>query len=237
MVTFIAEFIGTMMLILLGDGVVANVTLNKSGMKGAGSIQITLAWGLAVMVPAFIFGRTTGAHFNPALTLALALDGSIGWNLVPFYLAGELLGAFVGACLVYVLFKDQFDATSDQGTKLGVFCTGASVSNPVLNLLSEIVATFVLVFAIKGIGQVDGIAGGLSNFLVFGIIVSIGMSLGGLTGYALNPARDFCPRLAHAVLPIKDKGDSNWGYAWIPIVGPIIGGVIAVLLYGAIPWP
>ncbi len=236
MLIFIAEFIGTMMLILLGVGVAANGTLNKSGMMGAGSIQITLAWGLAVMVPAFIFGASSGAHFNPALTLALAIDGSIGWNQVPMYFAGEFLGAFVGAVLVYVLFKGQFDATDDPAAKLGVFSTGPSIPNTGLNLLSEAVGTFVLVFAIKGIGQVSGIAGGLSNFLVFGIIVSIGMSLGGLTGYAINPARDLGPRIAHALLPIKGKGDSNWGYAWIPVVGPVIGAIVAVLLYAAIPW-
>ena len=236
MLIFIAEFIGTMMLILLGDGVVANVTLNKSGMRGAGSIQITFAWGLAVMVPAFIFGASSGAHFNPALTIALAIDGSIVWGVVPYYFAGEFLGAFVGACLVYILFKGQFDATDDAGTKLGVFSTGPSIPDTGLNLLSEMIGTFVLVFAIKGIAQVDGLAGGLSNFLVFGIIVSIGMSLGGLTGYAINPARDLAPRIAHAMLPIRGKGDSNWGYAWIPVVGPVIGAIAAVLVYGAIPW-
>lgn len=236
MLIFLAELIGTMLLILLGDGVVANVTLNKSGMKGAGSIQITFAWGLAVMLPAFIFGAASGAHFNPALTIALAIDGSIAWGVVPMYFAGEFLGAFLGACLVYLLFKGQFDATEEAGTKLGVFSTGPSVPNTGLNLLSEAVGTFVLVFAIKGIGQVPGIAGGVDKLLVFGIIVSIGMSLGGLTGYAINPARDLGPRIAHALLPIKGKGDSNWGYAWIPVVGPIIGAVVAVLLYGAIPW-
>lgn len=236
MLIFLAELIGTMMLILLGDGVVANVTLNKSGMKGAGSIQITFAWGLAVMVPAFIFGAASGAHFNPALTIALAIDGSIGWDVVPIYIAGQFIGAFIGAVLVYILFKAQFDATEEAGTKLGVFSTGPSVPNTGLNFLSEMIGTFVLVFAIKGIGQVTGIAGGLSNFLVFGIIVSIGMSLGGLTGYAINPARDLGPRIAHAILPIKGKGDSNWGYAWIPVVAPIVGAIIAVLLYAAIPW-
>ncbi len=236
MLIFLAELIGTMMLILLGDGVVANVTLNKSGMKGAGSIQITFAWGLAVMVPAFIFGAASGAHFNPALTIALAIDGTIGWDVVPIYIAGQFIGAFIGAVLVYILFKAQFDATEEAGTKLGVFSTGPSVPNTGLNFLSEMIGTFVLVFAIKGIGQVTGIAGGLSNFLVFGIIVSIGMSLGGLTGYAINPARDLGPRIAHAILPIKGKGDSNWGYAWIPVVAPIVGAIIAVLLYAAIPW-
>ena len=236
MLPYIAEFLGTMLLILLGDGVVANVTLNKSGMKGAGSIQITLAWGLAVMVPAFIFGAASGAHFNPALTIALAIDGSLAWGLVPGYIAAQFAGAIVGAVIVYLMFKDQFDATEDPGTKLGVFSTGPSIPNLPRNIFCEAVATFVLVFAIKGIGQVDGIAGGLSNILVFGIIVSIGMSLGGLTGYALNPARDIGPRIAHAFLPIKGKGSSNWGYAIVPLVGPIIGAIVAVLLYAAIPW-
>ena len=180
-----------MMLIILGDGVVANVTLNKSGMKGAGSIQITLAWGLAVMVPAFIFGAASGASFNPALTIALAVDGSFDWAMVPGYIIAQFAGAFVGAIIVYLMFKDQFDATDDPGTKLGVFSTGPSVPN---------------------------------------------MSLGGLTGDALNPARDIGPRIAHAVLPIKGKGSSNWGYAPVPVVGPIIGGIVAVLLYQAIPW-
>ena len=236
MLPYIAEFLGTMLLIILGDGVVANVTLNKSGMKGAGSIQITRAWGLAVMVPAFIFGAASGAHFNPALTIALALDGSMSWALVPGYIIAQFAGAIVGAVIVYLMFKDQFDATEDPGTKLGVFSTGPSIPNIPRNIFCEAVATFVLVFAIKGIGQVDGIAGGLSNILVFGIIVSIGMSLGGLTGYALNPARDIGPRIAHAFLPIKGKGSSNWGYAIVPIVGPVIGAVAAVLLYGIIPW-
>ena len=236
MLPYIAEFLGTMLLIILGDGVVANVTLNKSGMKGAGSIQITLAWGLAVMVPAFIFGAASGAHFNPALTIALAIDGSMAWGLVPGYIAAQFAGAIVGAVIVYLMFKDQFDATEDPGTKLGVFSTGPSIPNLPRNIFCEAVATFVLVFAIKGIGQVDGIAGGLSNILVFGIIVSIGMSLGGLTGYALNPARDIGPRSAHAFLPIKGKGSSNWGYAIVPLVGPIIGAIVAVLLYGANPW-
>ncbi len=233
---FLAEFIGTMMLIILGDGVVANVTLNKSGMKGAGSIQITLAWGLAVMVPAFIFGTASGAHFNPALTIALAIDETLPWAEVPIYIIGQFAGAIVGACIVYLMFKDQFDATDDPGTKLGVFSTGPSIPNLPRNIFCEAVATFVLVFAIKGIGQVTGIAGGLSNVFVFGIIVSIGMSLGGLTGYALNPARDIGPRIAHQFLPIKGKGDSNWGYAIVPILGPIIGAIVAVLLYQVIPW-
>ena len=191
MLPYIAEFLGTMILIILGDGVVANVNLNKSGMKGGGTVQITFAWGLAVMLPAFIFGAASGASFNPALTLALAVDGSFDWAMIP---------------------------------------------NMGQNIFSEAVGTFILVFAIKGMANVPGLTDGLGKFLVFGIIVSIGMSLGGLTGYAINPARDIGPRLAHAVLPIKGKGTSNWGYAVVPLVGPVIGAIVAVLLYGAIPW-
>lgn len=236
MLIFLAELIGTMLLIILGDGVVANVTLNKSGMKGAGSIQITFAWGLAVLLPAFIFGAASGAHFNPALTLALAIESSVAWSSVPIYIAGQFLGAFLGAVVVYILFKGQFDATEDGNTKLGVFSTSPSVPNKVRNILSEAIGTFILVFAIKGIGNVPNLAPGVDKLLVFGIIVSIGMSLGGLTGYAINPARDLGPRIAHALLPIKGKRDSNWGYAWIPVVGPVIGAIAAVLLYSVIPW-
>lgn len=236
MLPYLAEFLGTMMLIILGDGVVANVTLNKSGMKGAGSIQITFAWGLAVLIPAFIFGAASGASFNPALTLALAIDGSFAWNMVPGYIVAQIAGAFAGAVIVFILFKGQFDATEDPNTKLGVFSTSPSVPNTGLNILSEAVGTFVLVFAIKGISNVEGIAVGVDKLFVFGIIVSVGMSLGGLTGYAINPARDLGPRIAHAVLPISGKRDSNWGYAFVPIVGPIIGAIVAVLLYAAIPW-
>lgn len=238
MLPYIAEFVGTAMLIILGDGVVANVTLSKSGMKGAGSIQITFAWGLAVLVPAFIFGAASGAHFNPALTIALATIGKFSWAMVPGYIIAQILGAFCGACIVYLLFKDQFDATEEAGTKLGVFSTGPAVRNIPRNIFSEAVGTFVLVFAILGIGNVTGVGTvGLNYLLVFGIIVAVGMSLGGLTGYAINPARDLGPRLAHAILPIKGKGDSNWSYGLIvPIIGPILGGLAGALLYKVIPW-
>lgn len=206
-------------------------------MKGAGSIQITFAWGLAVMIPAYIFGAASGASFNPALTLALAIDGSFDWALVPGYIIAQFAGAFVGACLVYILFKEQFDATPEPVAKLGAFSTSPSVPNLPLNILSEAIWNHSYsIWLSKGIANVDGIAGGLDKFLVFGIIVSVGMSLGGLTGYAINPARDIGPRLAHAILPIKGKGSSNWGYAIVPLVGPIIGAIVAVLLYGAIPW-
>ena len=206
-------------------------------MKGAGSIQITFAWGLAVMLPAFIFGEASGASFNPALTIALAADGSFAWSMVPGYIIAQFAGAFAGACIVYLLFKGQFDATEDPGTKLGVFSTSPSVPNTGLNILSEAVGTFILVFAIKGMAQVPELNAGVGKILVFSIIVSVGMSLGGLTGYAINPARDLGPRLAHAVLPIKGKGSSNFGYGLIvPIIGPIVGALAAVLVYGLIPW-
>ncbi|MDY3006661.1 aquaporin family protein [Anaerococcus sp. AGMB00486] len=232
----LGEFFGTMILILLGSGVVANVSLNKSGQKGGGSIQITIAWGLAVMIPACIFGSLTGAHFNPALTIALALNGSIEWASVPFYILGQIPGAFCGAVLVYILYKDHYDATSDNPELVrGTFCTAPSIPNTFRNLLSEIIGTFVLVFAIIGFGNVDGAGmAGVDKIFVYGLIVSIGMSLGGLTGYAINPARDLGPRIAFAVLPFKNKTDPNWGYAWIPVVGPIIGAIIAVIVYNFI---
>jgi glycerol uptake facilitator protein len=237
MLPYVAEFVGTMLLILLGDGVVANVTLNKSGMKGAGSVQITLAWGLAVMLPAFVFGAASGASFNPALTIALAVNGSFDWAMVPGYIVAQIAGAFVGACLVYILFKDQFDATTEPGTKLGVFSTGPAIPNMFRNFLSEMIGTFVLVFTILGLAQVPELNAGVAKLLVFGIIVSVGMSLGGLTGYAINPARDLGPRLAHAILPIKGKGSSNFKYGLIvPVFGPIVGALIAVLVYRLIPW-
>ena len=237
MLRYLGEFLGTMMLIILGDGVVANVNLTKSGMKGGGSVQVTFAWGLAVLLPAFIFGNASGASFNPALTIALAAGGLFDWAMVPGYIVSQVAGAFVGAVIVYILFKDQFDATEDPATKLGVFSTGPSIPNVGRNLFSEAIGTFVLVFAILGIGQVAGIASGVDKLLVFGIIVSVGMSLGGLTGYAINPARDLGPRLAHAVLPIKGKGPSNFKYGLVvPVFGPIIGGLAAMGLYNIIPW-
>ena len=231
---FVAELVGTFLLILLGDGVVANVLTRKSGMHGGGPVQITIAWGLAVMIPAAIFGAMSGAHFNPALTIALAYKGDIGWNTVIYYIGAQMLGAMLGALLVYLLFKDHFDDTSDEDPSIvrGCFCTAPSIKNTWRNLLSEIVGTFVLVFAILGFANVEGAGGvGLDKFLVYGLIVSIGMSLGGLTGYAINPARDLGPRIMYQILPFKNKADVMWDYSWVPVVGPIIGGLIAVILY------
>ena len=235
-IPYIAEFLGTAILIILGTGVVANVNLEKGGMNGAGPIQITFAWGFAVMIPAFIFGVSSGAHFNPALTIALAIDGSFDWAMVPGYIIAQFLGAFTGAVVVYSLFKDHFDATESCAVKLGVFCTSPSIENRKRNILSEIVSTFILVFAIKGIGQIQDLAPGIDKLLVFSIIVSIGMYLGGLTGYAMNPARDLGPRLAYTILPIKGKCSANWSYSLVVIVGPIVGAILAVLLYKYLPW-
>ena len=238
MLPYVSEFIGTALLILLGDGVCANVNLNKSGMKGAGAIQITMAWGFAVMVPAFIFGTASGAHFNPAVTIALAAAGSFPWSMVAGYIIAQLCGAFLGACLVYLLFKDHFDATDNKAAILGCFSTSPSIRNIPRNFLSETVGAFVLVFAIMGIGNVKGVGGAGVNYIyIFAIIASIGMSLGGLTGYAINPARDLGPRIAHAILPIKNKGGSDFSYGLVvPVFGPILGGLLAVLLFKVIPW-
>lgn len=233
---FMGEFFGTMLLVLLGDGVVANVLLNKSGMKDAGPVQITLAWGLAVLLPATMFGALTGAHFNPALTIALAFNNAIGWDVVPIYIISQVLGGILGAVIVYLLYKDHMDATSDDPeTVRACFCTAPSIPNTGRNLLSEIVGTFLLVLFILGFVNVEGAGGvGVDKLYVFGLIVSVGMSMGGLTGYAINPARDLGPRIAYAILPFNNKADANWGYSWIPVVGPIIGGILAVLLFNFI---
>ena len=231
MTAYIAEFVGTALLLLCINSLVANATLEKSGQKGAGVTQICFACGFAVMTTAFIFGSTSGAHFNPAFTIAMAVNGSFEWSKVPGYLIAQFAGAFLGACITYVLYKDHFDATEDQATILGVFSTSPTIRNIPRNLLSEIVGTFILVFGIMGMGNVEGLPVGIDKLFLCGIIVLVGMSLGGLTGFAINPARDLGPRIAHAVLPIKNKGGSDWGYALVPVVGPIIGGLLAVGLY------
>ncbi|WP_277668437.1 MIP/aquaporin family protein [Caproiciproducens galactitolivorans] len=238
MLPYLAEFLGTALLVLLGDGCCCNVSLTKSGQKGAGTVQTGIGWGLAVMVPACIFGAASGASFNPALTISLAAIGKFDWAMVPGYVVAQMLGGFVGAILVYITFKDHFDATEDGPTKRGVFCTGPSIRNIGRNIFQEAVATFVLVFALLGFGNVKGAAdAGVNYFFVWGIIAACGMCLGGLTGYAMNPARDLGPRIAHAILPIKDKADSDFSYGLVvPVFGPIIGGLVAAFLFAAIPW-
>ena len=225
----LAEFFGTAMLILLGDGVVANVTLNKSGMKGAGPIQITLAWGLAVLMPVICYGAISGAHFNPAVSIGLAIAGKFEWALVVPYIIAQVLGGCLGGIVVYFFFKGQFDATDDPGTKLGVFSTAPSVRNTANNFFCEVVGTFVLVFVILMNRDSGAATSGVASLFTFGLIVSIGMSLGGTTGYAINPARDAGPRIAHMI--VLPKEDHNWSYGWIPVVAPIVGGVVAALFY------
>ena len=234
----IFEFLGTMILILMGDGVCANVSLEKSKAKGAGWVVVTFAWGLAVMCGVFVAGPYTGAHLNPAVSIGLALAGTFEWDLVLPYIVAQLLGGFTGAVLVYLFFKDHYDATPDGDTKLGTFCTIPAIRNKGRNLLCEAIGTFVLIFCILFIGNEANTPelglGSIGALPVTLLIVAIGMSLGGTTGYAINPARDLAPRFAHFLLPIKQKRDSDWDYSWVPVVGPILGGAIAAGLYLAI---
>jgi glycerol uptake facilitator protein len=228
MTIFLAELVGTLILILLGDGVVANVVLKNSKGSGAGWMVITTGWAFAVAIPALIFGSYSGAHFNPALTIALAVIGKVAWSQVPIYLAGQFIGGFLGAVLVFIHNYDQFKCSDNKADKLAVFCTGPAVRNNLINFICEVIGTFVLVFGILGIGA-QNLTNGVGTLFVGFLIWSIGLSLGGTTGYAINPARDLAPRIAHAILPIPNKGDSDWGYAWIPIVAPIIGAVLGAV--------
>ena len=230
---YLAEMIGTAILVLLGDGVVANVVLNKTKGNNSGWIVITVGWACAVLIPALMFGRISNAHFNPALTLGLACIRKIGWNDAFLYILSQFLGAFIGACLVYIIYKDHFDATADRDSKLSVFCTGPAIRNIPFNFISEFIGTFILVFAIIAFNAV-AFADGLGTFGVGGIILVIGICLGGTTGYAINPARDLGPRIAHFLLPIKDKRDPDWSYSWVPVIAPICGAILAALLGNAI---
>ena len=229
------EFIGTAVLVLFGDGVVASNVLRKSKGENGGWVVVTIAWGLAVMLGVFIAGPYSGAHLNPAVTLGLAAAGTFGWNLVVPYIVAQMLGGFVGAVLVYAFYKDHYDATDDAAAKLGTFCTAPAIRNYGRNLFSELLGTFVLVFVILALateGNTSEVGmGALGAFPVAMLIVALGMSLGGTTGYAINPARDLSPRVAHALLPIKGKGPSDWAYSWVPVVGPVAGGLLAAGLY------
>lgn len=235
MTPFIAEIIGTALLILLGNGVVANVCLDKTKGKDGGWLLINIGWGLAVFVAVFIAGSISGAHLNPAVTLGLAIKGSFAWASVPIYLVAQMLGAMLGAFLVWLHHKPHYDITKDEDTLLATFSTGPAIRNPIMNLISEIIGTFVLVFGVfyitgPKVGGTDATLGALDALPVALLVVVIGISLGGTTGYAINPARDLGPRLMHALLPIPHKGSSDWSYAWIPVVGPIIGAALAALL-------
>lgn len=225
-----SEFIGTMILILLGDGVCAAVNLNKSKAQGSGWIVIAFGWAMAVTMAVFIAGFMGPAHLNPAVTLAMAMTGAISWTLfVPFVLA-QLLGAIVGAVLVWLAYLPHWAETKDQGAILGTFATGPAIRNYPANVITETIGTFVLVLALLAFGKTD-FAGGTNVFAVGALILAAGLSLGGPTGYAINPARDLGPRIAHQVLPISTKGTSDWAYSWVPIAGPMIGAVIAVLVF------
>lgn len=240
---YLAEFIGTTLLLLLGNGVVANVILKGTKGENSGWIVITTAWALAVYIGVVVAGPYTGAHINPAVTIAMALNNTLPWKEVPGYILAQISGAFCGALLTYIMHKDHFDATANPTTKLGVFATIPNIRNTTTNLASEIIGTFVLIFVIFFItgSQVDingksepiGM-GSLGAIPVAFLVWVIGLSLGGTTGYAINPARDFGPRLFHALWPIKGKGSSDWSYAWIPIVGPLIGAILAFGVYSLI---
>lgn len=229
------EFIGTFVLVLLGCGVVACVSLRKSKGEGAGWVVVTLAWGLAVMCGVLIAGPYTGAHLNPAVTLGLAAAGKFPWEYVLPYIVSQIAGGILGAVIVYVFYKDHFDATAEAETKLGVFATIPAIKNYRRNMICEIVGTFILVLVILFMGDKENSSevglGSVGALPVALLVVVIGMSLGGTTGYAINPARDLGPRIAHAILPIKGKGSSQWSYSWVPIVGPLLGGILAALLH------
>lgn len=230
MASLLAELIGTMLLIILGDGVVANVVLKKTKGNSSGWIVITTGWALAVAIPAAIFTSVSGALFNPALTIALAIVGQFTWSQVIPYIIAQLLGAFLGAVVVYITYYNHFEETEDQNSKLGVFCTIPEIEDHKINFLTEFIGTFALTFAVLGIGA-QNIDYGVKVIIIGCLIWAIGLSLGGPTGYAINPARDFGPRLAHFLLPIPRKGSSKWEYAWIPIVAPIIGAICGALVY------
>lgn len=228
----LSEFFGTMIMILLGDGVVANVVLNKTKGQNSGWIVVTAGWAFAVAIPVYITGWIGGAHFNPAVSIGFAVIGKFPWAQVPGYIVAQVLGAFVGAILVYLSYKDHFAATGDADSKLGVFCTIPAIRNLTSNFITEAIATAVLLIGILGVLNEHNQVGALGAFLVGILIWVIGLTLGGPTGYALNPARDFGPRLAHAALPIPDKRDPDWGYGLIvPIFGPIVGGIFGALIY------
>lgn len=229
------EFIGTAVLVLFGDGVVASNVLKKSKGENGGWVVVTIAWGLAVMLGVFIAGPYSGAHLNPAVTLGLAAAGTFSWALVVPYIVAQMLGGFVGAVLVYAFYKDHYDATDDPALKLATFCTAPAIRNYGRNLFSEVLGTFVLVFVILALATEGNTPemgmGAIGAFPVSMLIVALGMSLGGTTGYAINPARDLSPRVAHALLPIKGKGPSDWAYSWVPVAGPVVGGMLAAGLY------
>jgi len=245
MSSYLAEFVGTALLVLLGDGVVAGVVLNRSKGQNAGWLAITTGWALGVLLALYSIGRISGGHINPAFTIAAASVGAFPWAQVPGYVAAQLLGGFFGAVVVWLAYLPHWGETEDPNLKLGVFCTIPAIRRPVMNALTEFIGTFVLVFGVLAIADQAQSLRNISNLdlslvysqgiqpMLVGMLVwGIGLSLGGPTGYAINPARDLAPRLAHALLPIAGrKRDSDWGYAWVPVLAPIAGGIVAAFTY------
>ena len=246
MIEYFAEFLGTFILILLGNGVVANVILRNTKGANGGWIVITAGWGMAVFVAVLLVGPISGAHINPAVTLGLAFSGLFPWVQVVPFIVSQILGAMAGGYLVYLFYYEHFNITESQNCKLCCFCTLPNIKNYKNNFLSEMVGTFVLVFAvlfvnlpsveIEGIDNVKVGLGSLEALPVALVVFAIGLSLGGTTGYAINPARDLGPRIVHALIPMKGKRDSDWGYSWIPVMGPVVGAGVAALVYYLIMW-
>ncbi len=236
MTEYLFEFIGTAMLILLGNGIVANVVLKGTKGSNSGWVGISLAWGIAVFVGVFISADVSGAHLNPAVTFGLATAGKFSWALVPGYMLAQTLGAMLGTTLVWMAYKKQYDATDDPGALLATFSTGPAVRSPFWNFVTEVIGTFALVFGVFYIaggthGEEPITLGSLDALPVALLVIGIGLSLGGPTGYAINPARDLGPRIVHTLLPLKGKGSSDWAYAWVPIAGPLVGGALAALVF------
>ncbi|EXX86584.1 glycerol transporter [Paenibacillus darwinianus] len=230
MTAFTGELIGTMILIVLGGGVVAGVVLNRSKAQNSGWIVITFGWSMAVAIAVYAVGGISGAHLNPAVTMGLAYIGSFPWEMVPQYVAAQMIGAFLGAVIIWLYYLPHWRATEDPDTKLAVFSTAPAIRHTVGNFISEVFGAFFLLFGILFIGA-NEFTEGLNPLIVGFLILAIGLSLGGTTGYAINPARDLGPRIAHFLLPIAGKGSSDWGYAWIPVIAPIIGGMLGAKFY------
>lgn len=228
---FLGEFLGTALLIILGNGVVANVVLNKTKGHNSGWIVIAFGWAMAVFIAVFVASQYSFAHINPAVSVGMAVAGKMDWSLVPVYVAGQMTGAFMGAVFVWLTYRHHFTETADADAKLAVFSTAPALRHTTNNLITEIIATFILVFAVFHILPPANTLGGLDALTAALVVLGIGLSLGGPTGYAINPARDLGPRIAHAVLPISGKRDSDWEYAWIPVIGPLIGAIVAALVF------
>jgi glycerol uptake facilitator protein len=229
---FVAEFIGTLLLILLGNGVVANVLLTRSKGFHSGWMVISAGWGFAVVVAVYVTGWISGGHLNPAITLGLSIAGKSPWHLVPYYLSGQMLGAISGSALVYLAYYSHWKPTSDANQKLLCFCTNPAIRATPWNFVTEMIGTAVLVLGVLGIINIhNGVSNGFGPYAIGILVFSIGLSLGGPTGYAINPARDLGPRIAHALLPIAGKGPSEWGYAWVPVIAPLVGACLGTWIY------